>query len=128
MTIGYYLAKNSELFLPAILAVPYLEIGDAPSWLSVISDMGFPIVVSVFLLIVLNRTLEKQRLAMMELTIELRVGQKIIMNKLDAEEEFEAELAKENQEGHFSSTHIKLISVWLDWMGLKYFSSYPKSR
>ena len=95
MSFGLYFAKNSELFFPAILAVPYMEIGDTPSWLSIVSDLGFPIVVSVFLLIVLNRTLERQRLAMMELTIELRVGQKIIMNKLDAEEEFEAELAKE---------------------------------
>lgn len=95
MGIKLLYLRNNLQFSAMLLATPLLDIGDAPSWLSIVSDLGFPIVVAGFLLFVLNRTLERQRLVLIDLTVELRVGQRIIIEKLNEMDNFEAELAKE---------------------------------
>ncbi len=95
MGLKTLLLKYSFQLSAILLATPLVDAGDSSSWLTVISDLGFPIVVAAFLLFVLNRTLERQRLALVDLTVELRVGQHIIIEKLNAMENYEAELAKE---------------------------------
>ena len=69
-----------------------LDIDALNAWIKGLAELTFPIAIATYLLFRVNKTLEAMRLKLVTLTIEAKVGFAVIMNKLDAKEEYEREL------------------------------------
>jgi len=69
-----------------------LDIDAITAWLKGFAELTFPIAVAAYLLFKSDKTIEGLRLKMNTQTIEMKVGFAIIINKLDAQEEYENEL------------------------------------
>ncbi|KKN47168.1 hypothetical protein LCGC14_0665640 [marine sediment metagenome] len=69
-----------------------IDIDAFNAWLKGLAELTFPIAVASFLLFKGNKTLEGLRITIDILTIEVKVGMGIVVNKLDAQEEYEKEL------------------------------------
>lgn len=69
-----------------------IDIDAITAWLKGFAELTFPIAVAAYLLFKSDKTIEGLRLKMNTLTIEMKVGLAIIINKLDAKEEYENEL------------------------------------
>ena len=66
---------------------------DVLAWLKAITEVSYPILISLYLLIKVNTTLDKLRLAVQDQTLQITVGFKILFAHQEAEREFDEALS-----------------------------------
>lgn len=62
------------------------------TWLGALAELTFPVIIAGYLLFVVNKSVEGLKITVQNLTLETRVGMAVLLNALDAQEEYKKQV------------------------------------